>query len=825
MLTYQSIRAVHLFTASNLLRRGHPLSDIIGMIVALFGVFGREAFGRVVSGRKAFGIKAFRREAMSRTSINKRSERSILTLMTIVITLMIVMAFSITANAEEAKWEDLADDYTGKTVILQSNDVHGALDGYQYIAGLKAELERRNAKVILVDSGDILQGSIYVAEDKGGAAISLMKDCGYDFITIGNHDFDYGTQKLLDNLAGLNSDKTQILCSNLIKTDGSGECAFKENSVCSVTEDLKIGFYGVLSDSTKTSCMPGNITGMDFQEKQAMYDSLNSGIDSMEAQGADVIIGISHFGVDKLGDSDTSMDLYAGTKGSIGQANAGLTEAQIAGKYLILDGHSHTVMTEGVGGEPIMSTGTKFMNVGVVVIDNQTESIEDHFLFRLRVTDSPSASYRLGLPSDDAIRTKGEGIIADVDKKYAEVIAKSEVDLNGNKEKKTLPDGTVVRGNRDGETNFGDFITDGLLWYVMKKDTSAQLDPDNTVALTNGGAIRAAISKGDVTRKNVLEVMPFGNTICVVSISGSKLLEALEASTYATPMPLGSFPQVSNMEICLDESADYIPNDEPYPGSTYHGPKKINRIKSVRINGKELDPEKTYNVVTNNFVADGGDTYYAFTEAEVIDTGISDEAVIEQFMKDEIGLNGIIPVDPYEAPQGRIVIVDDAADVRQDLEDSIKGASKIRASEYKAESYRKFSEAVAAAKALLDGGTASTADLTEARSGVLSAWASLELKDAQTMKVTASKKTVRSSAVRKKTKTVKAIKVSDAKGAVSYRKLSGSKRLTVNMTSGKIKVKKGTRKGTYRIKVEVKASGDDNFTAGSKTVTVKVKVK
>lgn len=820
--------------------------------------------------------------------------------MTIMITVMIVMAFSITANAEEAKWEELAADYTGKTVILQSNDVHGALDGYQYIAGLKNELEKRHAHVILVDSGDFIQGSIYVSEDKGASAISLMNECGYDYITIGNHEFDYGTDQMLTNLNGLDMNKTHILCSNLVKTDGTGQCAFDENSVYSGNNDLKIGFYGVLSDSTKTSCMPGNIEGMDFQTKADMYDTLNDGIDNMETQGADVIIGIAHFGVDKLGDSDTSMDLYAGTKGSIGDKKAALTEDEIAGKYLILDGHSHTVMTEGKGGEPIMSTGTKFMNVGVVVIDEKSESIEDHFLYRLRETDSTSAKYIEGLPSDAGIKAKADELIADVDKKYSQVIASSETDLNGEKAMKIMPDGTIVRGNRDGETNLGDLNTEALMWYVTVKDTRAQLDPDNTAALYNGGSIRAGISKGDVTRKNILDVMPFGNTICIISVRGDKLLEALEASMYAAPSVLGGFPQISNMEISLDESAEYIVNEEPYPGSTYYGPKAINRIKSVKIHGKELDPEKTYNVVTNNFVAAGGDTYYAFTEAEVIDTGISDEDVVEQFLKDETGLNGKIKASDYGAPLGRIIIVHDAADkVRPAVKDSVKNAAKIlktgdytkksaaaveeamskaqgfiddqlasasdlsdagkkieeavkalvphdekynsaystlaadiiaarrevKASDYKAKSYSRLSEALAAAKELLDDRLSTAADLTKANSTILSAWASLEMKDAQTIKVKTSKKTVRRSALRRKAKTVKAVKVSGAKGTVSYKKLSGSKKLTVDKTSGKIKVKKGTRKGTYRIKVKVSAAGDGNYMAGSKTVTVKVKVR
>ena len=99
--------------------------------------------------------------------------------------------------------DGLADSYEGKTVILQSNDVHGAVDGYRHMAGLRDELKSRGADVFLVDSGDFLQGNVYVSYCKGRSAITLMNAAEYDVITIGNHDFDYCWPQLEEYLADL----------------------------------------------------------------------------------------------------------------------------------------------------------------------------------------------------------------------------------------------------------------------------------------------------------------------------------------------------------------------------------------------------------------------------------------------------------------------------------------------------------------------------------------------------------------------------------------------------------------------------------------------
>lgn len=153
-----------------------------------------------------------------------------------------------------------------------------------------------------------------------------------------------------------------------------------------------------------------------------------------------------------------------------------------------------------------------------------------------------------------------------------------------------------------------------MLWKVLA-DAEITVAKENVVAITNGGGIRASIGVGDVTKKDINTVLPFGNTLAVVYVKGSELLEALEASTYCTPKSIGGFPQVAGMQFKVATYEKYDANAEPYPGSTYYGPKTINRVTIGSINGKDFDPEATYAVITNNFVAGGGDTYYAFAAA------------------------------------------------------------------------------------------------------------------------------------------------------------------------------------------------------------------
>ena len=527
-----------------------------------------------------------------------------------------------TAWAEDPVTQDLA----GKTVILHTNDVHGAIQDYAKVAALKADYEKRGADVYLVDAGDFSQGSVYVSLNKGADAVTMLNAVGYDYVTLGNHEFDYGAQQLADNLKNANFD---ILCSNVLDADGDPAA---DEAVTSEVEGsgLKIGFFGLATPETKTKANPALIKGLTFLSGEALYKCAQENIDWLKGQNVDVIICLTHLGVDKESQPNTSYDLYKNTTGI----------------DFIIDGHSHTVMTKGPNGEPIQSTGTALANVGVIIIDNTTKKIEENKLVPIWHTekkDDKSVTVYDYTKEDAAVAAAAKAIMDPIDAAYGEVFAKSAVDLNGAK----------APGNRTEETNLGDLITDAMMWAIKTKAPS--VDMTNAVAITNGGGIRAAINKGDITKKDINTVLPFGNTLAVVYVKGSELLEALEASTYCTPEAVGGFPQFAGMEVELNIAPKYDKNAKEYPGSEYFGPKSINRITIKSINGKAFDPNATYAVITNNFMAAGGDTYYAFAAAkEQFDTGLPLDEILMEYITTE--LNGVVG-EQYAKPQGRLTIV------------------------------------------------------------------------------------------------------------------------------------------------------------------------
>ena len=539
--------------------------------------------------------------------------------------LSVVMSLSLlvsTAWAEDPVTQDLA----GKTVILHTNDVHGAIQDYAKVAALKADYEARGADVWLVDAGDFSQGSVYVSLNKGADAVTMLNAVGYDYVTLGNHEFDYGAQQLADNLKNANFD---ILCSNVLDADGDPAA---DEAVTSEVEGsgLKIGFFGLATPETKTKANPALIKGLTFLSGEALYKCAQENIDWLKGQNVDVIICLTHLGVDKESQPNTSYDLYKNTTGI----------------DFIIDGHSHTVMTKGPNGEPIQSTGTALANVGVIIIDNATKKIEENKLVPIWHTekkDGNSVTVYDYTKEDAAVAAAAKAIMDPIDAEYGEVFAKSAVDLNGAK----------APGNRTEETNLGDLITDAMMWAIKTKAPS--VDMTNAVAITNGGGIRAAINKGDITKKDINTVLPFGNTLAVVYVKGSELLEALEASTYCTPEAVGGFPQFAGMEVELNIAPKYDKNAKEYPGSEYFGPKSINRITIKSINGKAFDPNATYAVITNNFMAAGGDTYYAFAAAkEQFDTGLPLDEILMEYITTE--LNGVVG-EQYAKPQGRLTIV------------------------------------------------------------------------------------------------------------------------------------------------------------------------
>ena len=539
-----------------------------------------------------------------------------------VLALLLSVVMTLTLLVSSA-WADEPKPLDGKTVILHTNDVHGSIELYAKVAAMKGDYEAQGAQVILADAGDYSQGTVYVSVNKGKDAVTMMNAAGYDVATIGNHEFDYGYAQLKTNLE---SAKFEVVCANVLQ-DGSP--VFDAYTMIN-KGGVQVAFVGVETPEAQTKANPALIQGLTFLAGDEMYAAVQTQVDAAKTAGADIVIVLTHLGVDSSSEPNTSYDLYK----------------KVNGIDFIIDGHSHTVMTKGPEGEPIQSTGTALNNIGVITIDNATKKIESNELIPIWHTeevDGKKVTVYDYTKSDETVANAAKAIIDPIDADYDQKFAESAVDLNGAK----------APGNRTEETNLGDLITDAMMWAIKTK--APGVDMNNAVAITNGGGIRAAIAKGDITKKDVNTVLPFGNTLAVVYVKGSELLEALEVSTYCTPKSLGGFPQFAGMEVELNTACEYDANDTTYPGSTYFGPKSINRITIKTVNGKAFDKDATYAVITNNFLAAGGDTYYAFAAAQTqFDTGLPLDEILMEYITVE--LNGVV-TDKYAAPQGRLTIV------------------------------------------------------------------------------------------------------------------------------------------------------------------------
>lgn len=226
-------------------------------------------------------------------------------------------------------------------------------------------------------------------------------------------------------------------------------------------------------------------------------------------------------------------------------------------------------------------------------------------------------------------------IQAEIDADYGTVFAKSEVQLDGEKAQV-----------RTGETNLGDLITDAMLWQA------GTLGETVDAAVNNGGGIRASLSVGDLTKKDINTVLPFGNTLYLVKLTGAQLLEALEASTYSLPESIGAFPQVAGIEYTVNTGAKFV-SSENYPGSTYGKPAAVNRVTIQTVGGAAFDPDQTYTIVTNDFFGAGGDTYYTFRSSPVgYDTDVPLDEVVMDYITAQC--KGTITQAAYGQTAGRI---------------------------------------------------------------------------------------------------------------------------------------------------------------------------
>lgn len=393
--------------------------------------------------------------------------------------LVLAMLFSLTVTAGAADTA-ATGDMAGDIVILHTNDVHGAIGGYAKVAALKDAYEARGAYVLLMDAGDFIQGDPTVSTSQGATAVELMNLAGYDVVSLGNHEFDYG----YDNIKALEKDADfTIVAANI---EYNGRPAFEDHMIFTTPDGTKIGVFGLDTPETATKANPAKIKGVTFLAGEEMFDLARAEVQLLEDAHCEYIVCLGHLGIDAESTGNRSIDLLE----------------EVDGIDVFIDGHSHStqedilvalggtqtqagdvVVTSGtdmVNGTVLTSTGTKLENVGVVTIG------EDG---RVSAKSYPLDSLT---DVDKTVADRAAAIQAEIDKEYGAAFAKTEVDLNGEKEP----------GNRTEETNLGDLITDALVWGAEKEGTHVD------AAVTNGGGIRASIAKGNTLRRTSTPCCP-----------------------------------------------------------------------------------------------------------------------------------------------------------------------------------------------------------------------------------------------------------------------------------------------------------------------------
>lgn len=530
-------------------------------------------------------------------------------LLALALSLALLLSLAVPVCAAEMT-TSTTKDLTGHIVILHTNDVHGGIAGYAKLAAAKESYTASGAYTLLVDAGDYIQGDPTVSASQGKTAIELMNSTGYDAATVGNHEFDYGYANLKTISAQANF---PILAANV---QYNGATAFDSHTIFTAANGKKIGVFGLETPETATKAHPAKIQGVTFVGGQDMMKLAQTEVDTLKAAGCDYVICLGHLGIDAESTGNRSIDVL----------NA------VTGIDVFIDGHSHSTLdqikaatngTGQVGNAYLTSTGTKLANVGVVdIAPDGTITTSNVPLDTLTAENADTAAVI-------------QRIQQQIDADYGAVFAQSEVQLDGEKAQV-----------RTGETNLGDLITDAMLWQA------GTLGEKVDAAVNNGGGIRASLSVGGLTKKDINTVLPFGNTLYLVKLTGAQLLEALEASTCSLPESIGAFPQVSGIEYTVNTGAKFS-STENYPGSTYGKPNAVNRVTIQRVGGAAFDPAETYTIVTNDFLGAGGDTYYTFKSSPVgYDTGVPLDEVLMDYITAQC--KGTITKAAYGQTAGRI---------------------------------------------------------------------------------------------------------------------------------------------------------------------------
>ncbi len=542
-------------------------------------------------------------------------------------------------------------------VIMHLNDTHGRVEegkydgmGYARVKTLVDDVRKNNDNVLLLDAGDTIHGTVFAALSRGESIVEIMNTMDYVAMAPGNHDFNYGLDRLEELEDKMNF---EVLASN-VEYKEDGNTAFKPYIIKEI-DGMKIGILGVSTPETAYKTSPANVEAVTFTNPIA---TAKKAVEDMSKEGVNYIVAVSHLGVDE--------DSY--------YTSIRLAE-EVQGIDLIVDGHSHTTLKNGlqIGDTLIVQTGFYDKNLGRVDISinkdgstsatasliskeeamGRTEEVVVEREVVVKVSEDYSIkagdtlseiSFSHNIPqgtimaansqivnpdliyAEDnlVLPTERTEVVKEVETRVVGGVAKDQTvmdTINRIKVENEKITGVVVghtevtlegeRGQvRAGETNLGNLLTTAML-----DKTGAD------IALTNGGGIRASIKKGDIKKGDVISVLPFGNYVVVIEVTGQDIIDALENGIQSYPNARGAFPHVDGIKVKFDPSQE-----------------AFSRVVEVTLdNGEKLDPAKTYSLATNDFMAVGGDQYESLKGKKTL----GEYESLEEILSEYISKNGV----------------------------------------------------------------------------------------------------------------------------------------------------------------------------------------
>ena len=530
----------------------------------------------------------------------------------------------------ERKLDELSNDI----VIIHLNDVHCGFNdtiGYDGFVLYRKELEKKYKNVIAVDVGDHAQGGVLGAISEGEAVLDILNKIKFDVITLGNHEFDYG----IEQLNKLN-EKMSTKYISLNACYRKNKTQLFEPSTMVEAGGKKIGFIGIVTPLTFSKTYLSTLRESDgtaiynfLSNKAELYKTIQEEIDKLRDKGADYVILLTHVGMNV--EEYTSNDILS----------------NLNGVDAVLDGHTHKVYNTTSKDKEnkdihIAQTGTKLANIGQLIIK------EDGTILSENIAEVPEPDgitdvkqvYRSN--ANRWVDTEMNEYINEIYKRYEDElitpIGSSNYDFIIRPEESSDSHTIYCRYM---ECSLGNLIADSFREVV-----------NSDISFVNGGTIRANLLKGHITRKDIIDVMPFFNSLFVKEITGQTFLDALEFGVSKLPNSFGGFPQVSGCTYYVDTSFNSTVETDSDGMFIKVGGRR--RVSNVKINGKALNPTEKYNLSASEFILNGGDGFTMFANYPVVNESVfADSDALGYHIKYNLG--GEIP-SKYQELQNRINI-------------------------------------------------------------------------------------------------------------------------------------------------------------------------